>query len=70
MLSNCAQDYMKGFEWTEDPVPGTNEKELRARTLLHTYIALLRAFMDLEELFFDAKLEEDEFLNIGWHTLY
>lgn len=71
MLSNCAVNYMKGFELDSDDRerrvnPNAQFNEQAAYFLVHSYISLIKAFNYIKELYFSGKIEMSQLHKIGY----
>jgi len=63
MLSNCALNYMKGYELDRDDEtvvdPDSQFNEQASYFLVHSYLAMIKAFNHIKELYFVGKIEAD-----------
>lgn len=70
MLSNCAMNYMDGYSREESKV--TENKinyqfnEQSAHFISHSYIAMMKAFNQLKELYFLGKIKEKDYQKAGY----
>ena len=70
MLSNCSVNYMEGYfldevgETEKDPDSKFNEKA--AHFISHAYIAMVKAFKHLKELYFHGKIEKKDYVKAAY----